>query len=97
MRVECSYLKLCVASVHPLGIIRHTIDISERFNPSLDITSIIQNTAIAIHEVDNRLLIVIVGRIPEYGFIPCFEIRVSGDKTRESGPFVSRGDKTWAV
>ena len=96
-KMPLTYLKLSKSTVNPLGIIGHTVDVCKGFDPHFYFTSVIEDSTVTIHMVNNWRKGIVRSGIAENGVIPLLEVWVASNQGRERLPLVGRCDETWTV
>lgn len=92
-----THLQLLPGTVNPGGIVSHAIDVCEGLDSAFDIASNVENAVTTVQEVRNRGLRIEGGRISKNSVVPSLEVRVIGDKVRESLPLVGGGNEAGTV
>ena len=85
------------SSINPFGIIGHSINIGKRLDSHLDISRVVQNTTIAIQEVNNRRLSIITCGIPKNSSVPTLEVGIILNESGKCLPFIGGRKKEWAI
>lgn len=91
------YLEFSPSPVNPLGIVCHTVNVRKGFDSHFDLPSIIENTAVTVHEVYDGGEGVVSRSVAENGIVPALEVWVILDECWKGIPFVFRGDEEWTV
>ena len=92
-----THLELLPRTIRPFGVFRQTKDVPKRLDPHLDLTRVVENTAVSVHEILDDREVIICGRVAEDGVVPCLQVGVLLDKVGQSIPLVLRSDQARAI
>ena len=90
-------LKFRPGALEPFVVLGHAVGICIGLDALLDLTGVVENAAVAVHEVLNDGQVVVGRGVAEDGVIPCFEVRVVRNEVREGVPLVLGGNQTRTV
>lgn len=85
------------ATVDPLGVVRHAVDIGESLDSHFDLTGIVKDTTVTVHMINNGIFAVIVRSVPKNGLVPGLEVGIIGYEGWKGLPFVRRSDESGAI
>lgn len=68
--IKSAHLEFSPCAIRPSGISGEAIHITESFDPLLDLASVVQDTAVAVHEVFDGWSCKVSSRIPENRVVP---------------------------